>query len=169
MALTMAFTNTKVALERSMVQIEGLLEQQGIREVRYTHRKPLDPTAYDGEDAQGFITLEFLQPGDEDTRRGVRIHVGYQPTVRRIDPRTKMAKKVRGTTANMAARALFWYLDTKFKAIQYGLEEFDTAFMPHLLTQVGSTIAEQPGLIGAVLNRPENIGQLLLPSGGGSG
>lgn len=164
MTLTLAFTNTKVALDRSMQQIEGILERNGIRESRYTHRKPLDPEATDGEEAQGSLTLEFVQPGDEATRRGVRITVGYQPAVLRLTANyTK--KKVKGTTAEMAARALFWYLDTKFKAMQYGLEEFDTAFMPHLVTQLGTTMAERPELIGEAISQPQSIGQLLLPAG----
>ena len=163
MTLTMAFTNTKVSLDRSMSQIDGLLEKNGIRESRHTHQRPVDPTAAEGEDARGAITLEFVYPGKNDgDRRGVRITVGYQPLARKITA-SYTRKTVKGTTPEMAARALFWYLDTKFKSIQYGIEEFDAAFMPHLLMQIGRTLAEEPMLIAEVVNRPESIGRLLLP------
>lgn len=168
MPLTQAFASTKVSLDRSMSQIEGILEKEGIRESRYTHRKPVDPAATEGEDAAGSLTLEFIRSSADKLRRGIRITVAYQPTVVKIDARTYTRRKVKGTTADMAARALFWYLETKFKSIQYGLEEFDTAFMPHLVTQIGMTMAEQPQLVERVLDQPENIGRFLLPASDGS-
>ena len=161
--ITKAFANTQVALDRSTAQIDGLLELHGVRESRITHQKPLDPTADSGENAAGSLTLEFIQPGTDDCeRRGLRIRVDYQPTIRSIDRRSHTARKTKGTTAEMAARALFWFLDTKFKAIQYGLEEFDDAFLPHLITQIGYTMAERPELAIALLDEPTSIGQFML-------
>ena len=62
MTITKAFTATKVALDRSTAQIDGLLEQHGIRESRLTHQKPLDPKADSGAAAEGSLTLEFIHP-----------------------------------------------------------------------------------------------------------
>ena len=166
MTLTAAFTNTKVALDRSIQQCEGLLGTHGIREQRYTHKKPLDPDATEGAEAIGEIVYEFVtgEPeAREHERRGVRITVAYQPSVIKIGAR-HIPKKTKGTTAQMAARALYWFLKAKFDAIDYGIEEFDVAFMPHLVTHLGTTFAEVPELIEQALSRPESIGQLALPA-----
>ncbi|KKK72519.1 hypothetical protein LCGC14_2903030, partial [marine sediment metagenome] len=145
MTLTQAFANTKVTVDKSLQQIEGLMEVHGIREQRYTHLRPEDPAAAEGEVAQGTIAYEFVRHGKEDNeRRGVRIVVRYQPTMIRVDRRTMVKRKVKGTTAQMAGRALFWFLKAKFDSIDYGIEEFDVAFMPHLITQLGPTFAERP-------------------------
>ncbi len=48
-------------------------------------------------------------------------------------------------------------------AVQYGLEELDAAFLPHLITQIGYTLAERPELTAAVLNEPGSITQIMLP------
>ena len=66
----------------------------------------------------------------------------------------------------MAARALFWFLKAKFDSIDYGIEEFDVAFMPHLVTALGRTFAEEPLLISEAMARPESVGTMLaLPAG----
>lgn len=160
MTLTTAFTNTQVALDRSLQQCEGLLGTHGIREQRYTHKKPLDPDATEGGDALGSIVYEFVQ---EHERRGVRITVQYQPSIIKIGAR-HIPKRARGTTAQMAARALYWFLKAKFDAIDYGIESFDVAFMPHLMTQLGTTFAEAPELIDEVLAHPDSVAQLALPA-----
>lgn len=160
MTLTAAFTNTKVALDRSLQQCEGLLGAHGIREQRYTHKKPVDPDATEGDAALGSIVYEFVS---EQERRGVRITVRYQPSVIKIGAR-HIPKKTKGTSAQMAARALYWFLKAKFDAIDYGIESFDVAFMPHLMTQLGTTFAEVPELIDEVLASPNSIAQLALPA-----
>ena len=93
----------------------------------------------------------------------MRIAVLYQPTTTRIDKRSSIKRKVKGTTAQMAARALYWFLKSKFDSIDYGIEEFEVAFMPHLVTAIGSTFAEEPHLIDVVMERPEDISLLGQP------
>ena len=89
--------------------------------------------------------------------------VPYQP-VQMIQDRYGYRKKGKGSTREMAARALYWFLKSKFDAIEYGIEEFDVAFMPHLITQIGWTIAEQPQLIEQMASAPESIARLALPA-----
>jgi len=161
--LTQAFATTSVALERSMAQVEGLLEAHQAREQRHTHKRPLDPEATEGPEAVGRLTLEFLWEPSAETRRGVRISVQYQPTMTKIG-RNNLKTKVKGTTPQMAARALYWFLKAKFDAIDYGIEEFDVAFMPHLVMALGETFAEQPFLIGEAMSRPDSLSQLALPA-----
>ena len=163
MTLTTAFTSTKVALGVSLSQVEGLLEAHGVREQRYTHFKPDDPESVE-QDGIGRIVYEFVRAGTEATeRRGVRITVAYTPTVIKINHR-HIKRKANGTTAAMAGRALYWFLKAKFDAIDYGIEDFEVAFMPHLVTQIGSTFAETPQLIAEAVASPESIAQLALPA-----
>lgn len=162
--LSPAFTKTSVSLNRSFQQIEGLLERHGVREQRYTHLRPEDPEAAEGEAAAGRVIYEFVWPGGENRdRRGVQIVVGYQPTVYRIG-RGDIKRTVKGTTDQMAARALYWLLKAKFDSIEFGIEEFDVAFMPHLVTSLGTTFAQEPELIGQAMDRPESLAQLALPA-----
>lgn len=152
MTLTKAFVDTTVRFDKSMADIEKLLQTHAIRESRFTHLRPQrEPRSeYDkAEDTQGSVVYEFVR-GRDDDRRGVRVTVRYQP---QIGIRGGKA----GTTAEMAARALYWFLKAKFDAIDYGIEEFDVAFMPHLLTALGTTFAEQPLLIAEVIHRPESV------------
>lgn len=151
--LSPAFTDTQVSFSSSLDQIERLLEKHGIGEQRYTHLKPTD------DDSAGRLIYEFVAPtaGERD-RLGVRLIVAYEPLV------LKRGRKVKGTTAKMAARALFWMLKAKFDSIDYGIEEFEVAFMPHLITQLGMTFAERPELIAPAMDRPESIVTLALPA-----
>ena len=156
--LTQAFGATKVAFTKSMQEVEGVLSLHGIRESRFTHARPqrAPKTSFDvSQETAGYVLYEFVK-GKDDDQRGVRITVRYQP---RIGPKGGLT----GSTAEMAGRALYWYLKGKFDAIDYGIEEFDVAFMPHLMTALGTTFAEQPSLITEVIYRPESIA-LIAPS-----
>ncbi len=158
MTLTAAFGTTQVSFEKSMSEVERLLTGHGVRESRYTHVRPARLPARAGErgeETRGRVVFEFVWRRGEDAR-GVRITVPYQPEVG-----TRGGKA--GTTPEMAARALYWLLKAKFDSIQYGIEEFEVAFMPHLVTSLGSTFAEEPHLITQAAQRPETIGQMLLP------
>ena len=149
--LTQAFTNSKVPFDRSMGQIDQLLAKHGVREKRHTHIEP-------DESGEGRIIFEFMWPsGELDDRRGVRLTVRYQPLI------IRKGRKVKGTTPQMGARALYWLIKGKFDSIDYGIEEFEVAFMPHLVTAIGSTFAEEPHLIDVVMERPEDISLLGQP------
>lgn len=135
-----AFAGTTVSLDKSMSQVKKLLIDHGIRESRYTQ---LDPDERFGE---GRLIYEFVA-GEDALRRGVRIEVRWREARLKKD----------STTASMAGRALFWFLKSKFDSIDYGIEEFDVAFMPHLLTAIGSTFAEQPHLIAQAVQQSERL------------
>lgn len=160
MTLKASFANTQVSVEKSISEIDRLLGAHGVRESRHTHIRPLrlaNAGADTGPETCGRLVFEFVYLGrDESERRGVRVAVGYQPLA---GPRGGTA----GTTAEMAARALFWFLKAKFDSIDYGIEEFDVAFMPHLVTALGETFAERPALIASATQRPESLATLALP------
>lgn len=167
--LTKAFASTEIAFEKSMQQVEKMLGEHGIRESRSTHLRPARLPLKAGDrapDTQGAIVYEFVYtPKQLDIdevvqRRGVRITVKYQPEF------SEYKTVGRGTTPEMAARALFWYLKAKFDSIDYGIEDFDVAFMPHLTTALGTTFAENPALIMEVASNPASVREMLaLPAG----
>lgn len=163
MSLTPAFTSTTVSFDKSMSEVEKLLTRHGVRESRFYHRRPERAPKAPGDHApetQGAVSYEFVYPGRGiEERRGVRVTVGYQPGV---GPKGGQ----QGTTPEMAARALFWFLKAKFDSIDYGIEVFDVAFMPHLITALGETFAERPLLIADAVARPEALTMLALPAAG---
>jgi len=145
-----AFANTSVQLDKSMVGVKKLLNEHGVFETRYTEV---------GDSTDGRLIYEFVH-GTDETRRGVRITVTWK---HRRGPKGGQA----GSTSAMAGRALFWFLKSKFDSIDYGIEEFDVAFMPHLVTQIGETFAERPDLISEAVQHSTLTfdPQHLLPSG----
>lgn len=159
-----AFSSTLVAVDRSMAEVDRLLTGYGVRENRYTHMRPQQIGAR-GTEGEGTLVYEFVWPEKgTQPRRGVRIVVPYREEV---GPKGGRA----GVTAEMAGRALFWHMKSKFDAISFGIATFDVAFMPYLLTQLpgGRTMAEEPELITRLIEKPNDVGSLLaLPAGRGA-
>lgn len=139
-----AFKSSTVSYANSVMALRKLLLANGVREIQTNER---------GTDDEGELALSFIH-GEDPERRGVRIRVQYK--VQR-GPKGGQA----GSDQRMAARALFWFLKAKFDSIEYGLESFDVAFMPHLITESRTTFAEAPHLIETLLMEPE-IGLLPL-------
>jgi hypothetical protein len=174
MTLNRAFTNTTVSFNESLEQIAALLAAHGVRDMRHTQRLPTDPNDASGEAGEGLLVYEFLKPAAEEAdRRGVRLTVKYRPTMLKQTRRSRAMEEVKGTTAQMAARALYWLLKAKFDAIDYGIEDFDVAFMPHLRTALGGpTFAESPQLLAMAIEHPAALieaaaGPLALAAGDG--
>lgn len=135
-----AFKGTTVALDKSMRQTKKVLAAHDITETRYTES---------GTDDEGRLIYEFVH-GVDESRRGVRIVVRW-----RGDRGPEGGQ--RGSSPEMAGRALFWFIKAKFDSIDYGIEEFDVAFMPHLVTALGPTFAEQPEMIAQVVENPDRL------------
>ena len=156
MHLQTSFATTAVSLDKSLLEIDRLLGRHGVKEKRYTHLEPENVNAKD-DAGRGRILYEFVWPGGGEIwqRRGVRVTVAYRPAQERKAYRGRWI--VRGTTAQQAARALYWMLKAKFDSIDWGIEEFEVAFMPHLITQLGSTLAEEPRLLEAALVNPAHL------------
>lgn len=153
---TKAFAGTSISVDKSMSEIDRLLTKYGVRENRYTHPRPERVGAH-GEAGSGALVYEFVWPErGTQARRGVRIKVQY-----REEAGPKGGRG--GITAEQAGRALFWHIKSKFDSIEFGLEDFDVAFMPYLRTALadGGTIAENPYLIGEFTAQPHAIGSLL--------
>lgn len=141
-----AFTSSKVSVANTWTHLRSLLQKHGVTQQQVTES---------GTATEGTLALAFLH-GEGTTQRGVRITVAYE---------TKRGPKGGrvGSDDKMAARALFWFVKAKFDSIDYGIEEFDVAFMPHLLTNRGMTFAEEPHHVTRLLEDPEKMGLLPAP------
>ena len=106
-----AYKQTKVNWGKSQAQITKLLEGQDVKDVRFTFLQ-----------SQNQLICEFNYPvviEKKDVNVGVRI-------VLPIPSGDEQAR-------NRIHRALFYYLKTKFEALDFGLVEFIQEFMPHLI------------------------------------
>ena len=106
-----AYKSTQVNWAKSQAQIAKLLTLQGIQDIRFTFLQ-----------SQNSLVCEFNYPTkieNKDVNIGVRIIL----PIPKDDERAK----------NQIHRALFYYLKTKFEALNFGLVEFMQEFMPHLL------------------------------------
>ena len=106
-----AYKQTQVNWAKSQGQIGKILDERGIKDVRFTFLQ-----------SQNQLICEFNYPTkieDKDINVGVRIIVP-------IPDNSDQAK-------NRIHRALYYYLKTKFEALDFGLVEFIQEFMPHLV------------------------------------
>ena len=107
---TKAYKQTQVNWGKSQAQITKLLESQGVQDVRFTFLQ-----------SQNSLICEFNYPTELENKKvvaGVRILLPV--------PNNDKAR-------NQIHRALFYYLKTKFEALNFGLVEFIQEFMPHLI------------------------------------
>ena len=119
-----SYKNTSVNYLRSQGQIMKLLDDRDIKETRFTnisHKSAIRAGFQMSEDTSA-IMLEFFKP--TQIVDGV---VGTIP-IRIIIPNIPDDEKKK----NQAYRIFFWYLKTKFEAVDTGLIEFEQEFMPHI-------------------------------------
>jgi len=108
---TNAYKQTTIHWGKSQANIMTLLEKQGVEDIRFTFLQ-----------SKNELICEFNYPCEIDNKQlsyGVRIVV----PVASNDDKFK----------NQIHRALFYYLKTKFEALNFGLVEFVKEFMPHLV------------------------------------
>lgn len=111
-----SYRTTAVHWGKSQANILKLLARFGVVDVRFTML-----------DSRGEVICEFNYPtklDDKDVIIGVRIRVPLPPA-----GRIKDTERIK----NQAHRALFYYLKTKFEALQFGLVEFIQEFLPHVV------------------------------------
>lgn len=108
-----AYKATSVHWGKSQADISRLLTKHGIQDTRFTFLQ-----------SRNELICEFNYPTVIDKKEiniGVRILLPI--------PETKNLEQAK----NQIHRALFYYLKTKFEALQFGLVEFVQEFMPHLV------------------------------------
>lgn len=109
-----AYLKTKVSHYRTQEVITGLLERQGIDEVRFTQA---------GRD----IILEFNYP-DEFEGKAIKLGVRFKLTVPKTDN-----EKERKQLRNQYYRALFYVLKSKLESVEFGIREFGQEFLGDLI------------------------------------
>ena len=119
-----AYKNTGINWTKSQAKIMELLESKDIKETRFTNISYETALRAGLEMQKGCtaIMLEFFKP--------IKISDGVSGTIpiKIIIPNIPDDQKKR----NQAYRIFFWYLKTKFEAVETGLIEFEQEFMPHI-------------------------------------
>ena len=108
-----SYKNTAVNWAKSQAQIGKLLDKVGIKDVRFTFMQ-----------SQQSVICEFNYPTEVDKKA---VNIGVRIIVRLPDYSDEDKAK------NQCHRALFYYLKSKFEALDFGLVEFVQEFMPHLI------------------------------------
>lgn len=127
-----SYKNTSVNWIRSQTQIMKLLDERGIKETRFTNIS-YDTAMGAGMEMQkdcSAVMLEFFKPIT------IASGVGGTIPIRIIIPNIPDDEKKR----NQAYRIFFWYLKTKFEAVDTGLIEFEQEFMPHIALGKGGGV-----------------------------
>lgn len=127
-----SYKNTSVNWLKSQGQIMKLLEDRGIKETRFTN------ISFETATRAGFqmkkdtsaIMLEFFKP--------IQLADGLGGTIpiRIVIPNIPQDDRLK----NQAYRIFYWYLKTKFEAVDTGLIEFEQEFMPHIALGKGSGV-----------------------------
>jgi len=144
------YWNTKVPVSRSMVSIQKLVEKFGAQEYGFrTTLKGDNPTI-----DVGFVYKDKPVRLTVKVRQVAEVYLDLHPNANH------------GTVYDKAPRVAMRILHDQIKAIliavDCGLVDFETAFMPHFITRTGRTLAEETiPRFDRVLSQPS----LLLGSG----
>lgn len=108
-----SYQKTSVNWAKSQAQIGKLLDSVGINDVRFTFMQ-----------SQQSLICEFNYPEEVN---GKPMNIGVRIIIR--IPEHKDPEQAK----NQIHRALYYYLKSKFEALDFGLIEFMQEFMPHLI------------------------------------
>lgn len=127
------YRNTTVHWGKTQADIMKLLNSRGIVDVQFTNISA-ETAARSGYDMKpGCYGIVLLFQKNEKLPDGTTGAIPVRillPNISQDDPKA----------LNQFYRVLFWYLKTKFEAIDTGLVEFAEEFMPHLQLNQGGVI-----------------------------
>ena len=131
---TLPYANTKIPAEDTIANIKKLLKNHGIQDIQ--------ETTLSGKSILRFI---FHSPS-----RDVSFEI-KPPTLtaakKTYDSKSGRYISVNYSMDNQAWRLVYWYLEAKLKAVQYGLVSIEREFLNQMLTggenTVGDYIIEQ--------------------------
>lgn len=128
-----SYKNTSVNWLKSQGQIMKLLEDRGIEETRFTNisYKTALRAGLKMQKGTSAIMLEFFKPTE------IANGVGGAIPIRIVIPNIPSEDDKK---RNQAYRIFYWYLKTKFEAVDTGLIEFEQEFMPHIALGKGGGI-----------------------------
>lgn len=122
------YRNTTVNWGKSQADIMKLLNSRGIADIQFTSVSHETASRGGLEMEPNTYAIVLMFQKDERIGDGVSGKIPVRiilPNIRQDDPKA----------LNQFYRVLFWYLKTKFEAIDTGLVEFAEEFMPHLQIQ----------------------------------
>ena len=146
-----AYRNTTVNWSKSQSQLMVYLETQGCKDVRFAS------ISWETAEQRGLvmekdthaIMIEFFRlttlEGGVSGKIPVRVLIPNIPD----DERRR----------NQAYRLLFWYLKSKFEAVETGLVDFEQEFLPHLM------IKDRSGFVGRVWDMLKKPYENMIKSG----
>ncbi len=131
-----SYKNTSVNWARTQAQLMEYLELKECRDVRFS------TISWDSAEKGGLvmekdthaIMIEFFRLTQLESGTAGKI------PVRVLIPNVPDDERRR----NQAYRLLFWYLKSKFEAVETGLVDFEQEFLPHLM------IRDKSGFVGRV-------------------
>lgn len=131
-----AYKTTSVNWSRSQAELMRLLETRGAKDIRFTN------VSWESAERGGLVMkrgtfavmIEFFRMATLEGGTSGKI------PVRIIVPNVPEDERYR----NQAYRLLYWYLKSKFEAVETGLVDFEQEFLPHLI------IKDKSGFVGTV-------------------
>lgn len=131
-----AFSTTKVTQEKTQSDLKKELAKHGVKASRWTD---IEEDRAKGE--PGSLTLEFQRHNEQGILMTYRVSVEYQFIQARGQKAGAMDPE--GSTAEQAARAIYWHVKNLLDSADYGIVSFEQAMLPHTVTANGTTIYEE--------------------------
>lgn len=132
MAKIRSFTETGVSKEKTQEQMEVILAKHNIRASQWRHIREDEVAGLPGR-----LMLEFPWQNGEGIVLDFRVEVEYKAE------RGPKGGQI-GTTVNQAARAIYWFVDMLFKAVEWGIvEDIGEAFFSKIVTDDGHTLYQR--------------------------
>lgn len=114
------YQDTDVAVERSQSQISALLKSHGVEAFRYAT-------------FPSYATIEFARRVKKDSAL-----LGYKITIKpKLGNYSNHPVTAADRAEKQAWRVCYFWLKSKFEALDFGLAEFEREFMPYMLLDMG--------------------------------
>ena len=148
-----AYKNTSVSWAKTQAQLMEYLEDKECRDVRFStiSWESAEKGGLVMEQDTHAIMIEFFRLTQLESGASGKI------PVRVLIPNVPDDEKRR----NQAYRLLFWYLKSKFEAVETGLVDFEQEFLPHLM------IKDKSGFVGRVWDMLKKPYEHMIESGEG--
>ena len=111
-----AYSDTTVASNKSKEQIERLLKSHNVKAIRFTS-------------LPSFALLEFVYQPKVDAQIPYRVTIKPQIS----GDFSRKPEKELDRAERQVWRVAYWWLKSKFEAIDFGLVEFQQEFLPYML------------------------------------
>ncbi len=146
---------TKVPVDRSRFQIEHILTRYGAEQFAYATKKDGAMIGFRVEDRNIRISVPFP---DKTSRVFTHSKSGYELAENQVESRIDQEVRRRW-------RALLLVIQAKLEAVDSGIAEFETEFLPYIVLPGGQTVAEKAlPSVARAYNSGKDVP--LLPSGG---